>query len=123
MKAGKDAIFVLRMKPTDPRFHARLYFFGAIAKYFVETFVSPEIVRLQIPIPNHIVGGASGELKPLFAFAQSLFRLLAFDPFLCFLQRAADRLSQTRRFLFQDVIGCPGSEALNRQLFPDGAGH
>ena len=43
---------------------------GRVAKHCAQSFVPPDLVVDDVPIPQHIVGGFSDETEPLFAFGE-----------------------------------------------------
>ena len=54
---------------------------GLVAEERLKTFVPPERIRLQIPVPNGIVRGACNQLETLVAFAQRHFSFASVGDF------------------------------------------
>src|SRR6185369_9289813 len=60
-----NALLLVRMNPAIARLNPRLDLLGTVAQQGFDGFVPPDMVCLQVPVPDHIVGCASDQLKAL----------------------------------------------------------
>ena len=73
----QDPFLIVRMDSVAPPFDRTFGGVVRLAKTGPVALVSPEAVLAQVPIPDSVLRGGRDHLKPLLAFAQLLFGLLA----------------------------------------------
>ncbi len=67
-----NAVIVVGMDAGRPRFDGRLHFIPPIAEQGLEALVPPELVGLQIPVPDGIVRSFGQQAETLLALAEPL---------------------------------------------------
>src|SRR4029077_7348208 len=77
MHSGDDAPLVVGVDALVPRLDAAIARFAGQAEHLGVVLVPPDLVGLEVPVPDDVVGGAHRHVEALVALAQ---RFLLGDP-------------------------------------------